>query len=231
MKAVDHDYICMVSTAEETEIARSLSVALLSHDGACPPSLRPLRPRVTCNLFAVLATDDVVVCHSDAPAADVVGLYRNLEKDMPAVLVAARCFEERDVITAFEHGATGYLVLPETPEACLARAAIITARGGSCLSPVVATTLLRHARRATFAASRESVQTDSLTPRERQIMELLVAGHTIAEVADHLTLTGKTVRNRLTSIYAKLQVRGQSGAILRWIGDQPLPVAAGAGNR
>jgi DNA-binding NarL/FixJ family response regulator len=227
MKLADHDQVCLVSLADEAEKMPSLTVALVSHDGRQPPSLTPLSPRVTGNLSAVRPTDDVVICYSDTPAADVVGLYRALGKHMPAVLVAARGFDARDVITAFDYGATSYLVLTQTPEFCLVGAAITTATGESCLSPIAATALLKHVHRATFTAPSEPVQTDNLTPRERQIMELLVIGHTIAEIAGHLTLTAKTVRNNLSCIYAKLQVRRQSEAILLWLRHQPEPVGVG----
>ncbi|GAA4728796.1 response regulator transcription factor [Phytohabitans rumicis] len=218
---VEHDQVCLVSTAEEAAALPSLSIALVSHDGAQPPSLTPLRPRVTGNLSAVRATDDVVVCYSERPAADVMHLYRTLGRDMPAVLVAAREFDAQDVVAAFDHGATSYLVLSQTPEVCLVGAAITTARGESCLSPVAATALLRHVLRAPFAASTEPLSSGDLTPRERQIMELLVTGHTVLEIAEHFTLTSKTVRNNLSTIYAKLQVRRQSEAILMWLGYQP----------
>jgi DNA-binding NarL/FixJ family response regulator len=137
------------------------------------------------------------------------------------VLVAARGFDERDVIAAFDHGATSYLVLSQTPEVCLVGAAITTARGESCLSPIAATALLRHVARSPLNPPTDPLPHHNLTPRERQIMELLVTGHTIMEIAEHLTLTGKTVRNNLSSIYAKLQVRRQSEAILLWLGRQP----------
>jgi DNA-binding NarL/FixJ family response regulator len=230
-KTVEHDKVCLVSMAEEVEAAPLLSIALVSHDGTQPPTLTPLGPRVIGNLSAVRPTDDVVICYSDAPAADVAGLYRALGRDMPAVLVAARDFDAQDVITAFDHGATSYLVLTQTPEFCLVGAAVTTARGESCLSPIAATTLLRHVHRATFAEPGEPVQTDKLTLRERQIMELLVIGHTIAEIAGHLALTGKTVRNYLSNIYAKLQVRRQSEAILLWLKHQPQPEPVGVGAR
>lgn len=225
INAADHDGLCLLELTEEN--FPSLSVALVSHDGARPPSLTPLRPRVTGNLFAVRPTDDIVICYSENPAEDVIGLHRLLGREMPAVLVAARGFDEQDVITAFDYGATSYLVLTQTPEFCLVEAAIITARGESCLSPNAATALLRHVHRATYSPPSEPVLTGELTPRERQIMELLVIGHTITEIAGHLELTGKTVRNNLSRIYAKLQVRRQSEAILLWLTQpqpQPLPV-------
>jgi DNA-binding NarL/FixJ family response regulator len=124
------------------------------------------------------------------------------------------------VITAFDYGATSYLVLTQTPEFGLVAAAMTTAKGESCLSPVAATTLLRHVHRPTFGAPGESTQVCNLTPRELAIMELLVAGHSIREIASHLKLTGKTVRNNLSRIYSKLQVRRQSEAILLWLRHQ-----------
>jgi DNA-binding NarL/FixJ family response regulator len=216
--AAEHDRVCLVSMAEEVEAIPSLSVALVSHDGAQPPSLSPLHPRVTGNLTSVRTTDDVVVCYTPTPADDVMRLQQTMGRDMPAVLVAARGFDPRDVVAAFDHGATSYLVLTQTPEVCIVGAAITTARGGSCLSPAAATTLLQHMHRPALPTPTEPVLAGGLTPRERQIMELLVTGHTIAEIAEHLTLTSKTVRNRLSSIYAKLQVRRQSEAILLWLG-------------
>jgi DNA-binding NarL/FixJ family response regulator len=211
-----------VRNDEDEASAPDLSIALVSLDCALPPSLSPLRPRVTGNLAAVRPTDDVVICYDENPAAVVRGLWQVLGYGMPAVLVASRRFDAQDVITCFDYGVTSYLVLSETPEFCLVDASITTARGESCLSPAAATVLLRHVHRATFALPAKPATTASLTPRERQIMELLVAGHTITEIAGHLTLTGKTVRNKLSEIYAKLQVRRQAEAILLWL-QRPAP--------
>lgn len=215
MKVADPAGVCLVELTQEH--FPTLSVALVSHDGAQPPSLTPLRPRVTGNLFAVRPTDDIVICYSDTPSEDVREMHRLLGSEMPNVLVAARGFDGQDVITSFDYGATSYLVLTQTPEFCLVDAAITTAKGESCLSPIAATALLRHVHRASYCPPAEPVQTGELTPRERQIMELLVVGHTITEIAEHLMLTGKTVRNNLSRIYAKLQVRRQSEAILLWL--------------
>ncbi|MEH1122903.1 hypothetical protein [Micromonospora sp. CPCC 206061] len=134
MNTDEHDHVCLVSAAEEIVAAPSLSIALVSHDGEQPPSLPPLRPRVTGDVSAVRATDDVVVCYGEQAADDIKRLYGLLGRSMPAVLVAARGFDERDAIAAFDPGATSYLVLSQTPEVCLVGAAVTTARGESCLS-------------------------------------------------------------------------------------------------
>jgi len=197
------------------------TVAVVSPDGAEPPSLTPYQPRaVVGDLSLVLPSDDVVILYTARPAGDVACLRRLLGRNMPAVLVAARRFDESDVIGAFDNGATSYLLTSQIPEYCLVHATVRTADGESCLSPCVATVLLEHLIRPGLRPAPAGTSTDDLTGRERQIMELLVVGHSIAEIARHLRVTEKTVRNNLSNIYAKLQVRGQSEAILLWLGHQ-----------
>jgi DNA-binding CsgD family transcriptional regulator len=57
-----------------------------------------------------------------------------------------------------------------------------------------------------------------LSPRERQIMELLSTGLGAQEIGLRLRLSEKTVRNNLSNIYAKLDARGSTDAVLRWLG-------------
>jgi len=202
------------------------AVVVVSSDGTGPPSLTPFRARtVGYDLSSVRPSDDVVILFSGRSADDIGRLHRMLGRDMPQVLVAARTFDEVDVIGAFDNGATSYLIMSQVPEYCLVEASMRTADGESCLSPCVATVLLRHLSRPGLSPAPEPEQFGELTGRERQVMELLVVGHTITEIARHLRVTGKTVRNTLSHIYAKLQVRRQSEAILLWLGHQRTPTA------
>jgi DNA-binding NarL/FixJ family response regulator len=54
-----------------------------------------------------------------------------------------------------------------------------------------------------------------LTPRERRVLELLRSGKTNAEIAAHVFLSEKTVRNHLSSVYRKLGVANRAQAIVR----------------
>lgn len=202
------------------------TVAVVSCDGAEPPSLTPFLPRAVCrDLWSVLPSDDVVILYGQRSARDIERLHRLLGRNMPGVLVAARTFDETDVIGAFDNGATSYLIMSETPEYCVVSAAMRTADGESCLSPCVATVLLKHLNRRDLKPVPVAVPSGELTGRERQMMELLVVGHSTAEIARHLGVAEKTVRNNLSNIYAKLQVRRQSEAILLWLGHQRTPTA------
>lgn len=54
----------------------------------------------------------------------------------------------------------------------------------------------------------------ALTPRERELLELIARGRDNAQVAAHLGLSDKTVRNHITSIFAKLEVENRAQAIV-----------------
>ena len=54
-----------------------------------------------------------------------------------------------------------------------------------------------------------------LTTREREVLDLIAAGHNNHQIAKRLTLSGKTVANHISAIFAKLQVADRTQAILR----------------
>ena len=62
------------------------------------------------------------------------------------------------------------------------------------------------------AASRRRIE--ELTPRERDLLELIARGLSNGEIAQRLALSEKTVRNHITSIFSKLQVANRSQAIV-----------------
>jgi DNA-binding NarL/FixJ family response regulator len=209
------------------------TVSVVSRDGALPPSLTPFVPRVVSrDLRAVASSDDVAVLYGDGFGGEVGRLQRLLGRGMPAVMVVSLSLDPRDVVEAFDNGVTSYLVVSEVPAFCVVDAAVRAAEGQSSLSPGAVVVLMSHMRQLSVVAAPEGEAAGEaagspggLTPRECQIMELLVAGHTVAEIAGHLRLTNKTVRNNLTNIYAKLRVRRQSEAILLWLGHQHRPDA------
>jgi DNA-binding NarL/FixJ family response regulator len=54
-----------------------------------------------------------------------------------------------------------------------------------------------------------------LTAREREVLDLLAAGRNNSQIAERLGLSGKTVANHISGIFAKLQVADRTQAILR----------------
>jgi len=64
------------------------------------------------------------------------------------------------------------------------------------------------------ATTAASPRFDGLTRRERDLVELIAQGRDNAQIAAHLDLSAKTVRNHITSIFAKLEVENRAQAIV-----------------
>lgn len=224
-----NDGMCRETLAQSHEVMASLSVVIITGGDTRPLPLSPLRPRAANDPFDVRLTDDVVICHGDRPGAAAALLGRTLGGNMPPVLAVATDFDPQDVVSGFDAGVSSYIRCSDEMDAAtmgsyVAGAAFYTSRGESCISPLAAATLLRHTYGGRLQPKESPKPGRKLTPRERQIMELLVTGHTIIEISESLKLSGKTVRNNLSNIYAKLQVRRQAEAILLWLGEQPRPL-------
>jgi DNA-binding CsgD family transcriptional regulator len=81
--------------------------------------------------------------------------------------------------------------------------------------------LLRpHLHQAYLDAERRRHPIPSLTPRQRELLRLVAAGHTNAQIARRLAVTDKTVGKHLENIYARLQVSNRTAAVIRAFGDQ-----------
>ncbi|MFK4102996.1 LuxR C-terminal-related transcriptional regulator [Streptomyces sp. NPDC019531] len=162
-------------------------------------------------------TADVVLLRCEDPAVTFPGLVDELgSRDVPVIVVSSRR-DVQAVVAAFRAGA-GYLVEGDYCDQMLSHAAQAAFAGHTYLSPSASDALREEARRMAEADDEMTRLRGLLSPRERQIMELLSTGLLAQEIALRLSLTEKTIRNNLSNIYAKLDVRGGTEAVLRWLG-------------
>ncbi|TFD28376.1 response regulator [Cryobacterium cryoconiti] len=122
--------------------------------------------------------------------------------DPPAVLILTNYDTDRDIITAIEGGAAGYLLKDTSPDDLLA-AIMAAAAGQSALAPAVASRLLSRVRDSTRA----------LSARELEVLALVAEGLSNTEVARHLHLSETTVKSHLAHIYPKLGVASRTAAV------------------
>lgn len=120
------------------------------------------------------------------------------------VIVLSRHSKEEYVIQALRNGASGYVVKCAKP-AELARAIRKVVAGQRYLSEPLSehpmATWLRRAKSAVLDAY------DMLTPREREVLELVSDGYTNARVASHLSISRRTAEAHRASVMHKLQLR------------------------
>jgi DNA-binding NarL/FixJ family response regulator len=158
---------------------------------------------------------DVVVMDVRMPGLDGIAATLELVAAFPAVrVVILTTFEQDDYIFgALRAGASGFLLKRTSPEDLIAAVHTIAA-GDSLLSPSVTTRVIdRMARQPGLDASRDA-RLDGLTPRERDVLDLVARGLSNAEIAATLLIEESTVKTHVKHVLAKLGVRDRVQAVI-----------------
>jgi DNA-binding NarL/FixJ family response regulator len=157
---------------------------------------------------------DVVLMDVQMPDLDGIAATRELAGAAPgARVLILTTFEEDDYIFGgLRAGASGFL-LKRTPAEELIRAVHTVAAGESLLSPSVTRRVIdRMARQP--APQPGAAGLELLTPREREVLELLAGGLSNAEIAAKLVIEESTVKTHVKRVLMKLGVRDRVQAVI-----------------
>ncbi|MFE6663837.1 response regulator [Streptomyces sp. NPDC057697] len=122
------------------------------------------------------------------------------------VLVLTTYDTDSDTLPAIEAGATGYL-LKDAPRDELFTAVRAAADGRTVLSPAVASRLVSRVRAPAAPGG------ESLSAREREVLELVAKGTSNREIAAELFISEATVKTHLTHVFAKLGAKDRAAAV------------------
>lgn len=173
---------------------------------------------------------DVILMDLDMPNMGGLQATRIIKAEMPDVpiVVLTASESEGDLFEAVKSGAQGYLLKSLEP-AVLVEHVTAAARGEPALTPELASRLLaefarlsrpastdREGKVSSPASSKVSDDADLITPltaREREVLELLVAGATNKEIAQRLIVSENTTKYHLKNILQKLHLHNRAQVV------------------
>ena len=161
--------------------------------------------------FARAHRPDVVLLDISMPGLGGLEVSAQLRDALPEVRVVMLSMHanEEYVLQALRAGAVGYMLKDSaTAELELALKAVM--QGETYLSPPISRQVVEGYVQRVGA---EQAASDNLTPRQRQVLQLIAEGHSTKEIAHRLNLSVKTVETHRAQLMERLQIREIAGLV------------------
>lgn len=164
--------------------------------------------------YAHTLRPDVVLMDIAMPMMNGLEATRHIKRDHPEINVLVLTMYDHDeyVRKVLATGASGY-VLKRAAASELVAAIRAVSRGEAVLSPSITRMVIEDYLRGEKDQPEDEPET--LTPREREILQLIAEGHTSREIAQMLNLSVKTVQSHRTSMMQKLDLHDR-GELIRY---------------
>ncbi len=161
---------------------------------------------------------DVVLMDLRMPRCDGVEATRSLRERLPEVkvVILTTYADDRSVLDALRAGARGYLTKDAGgPEILAALRQVLDNR--AAIDPAVQHHLLDALADTPVPARRSpppSPLPDGLTTREAEVLSLMAAGMSNAEIAAHLVVSESTIKSHVNHLFAKIGARDRAQAVM-----------------
>lgn len=200
--------IKVVIVEDDKEMREGLELIVQSHSS--------LECVATCSSGEVAletipgAIPDIVLMDIHLPGISGIECIRQLKPTLPLTqFMMCTVYEDSDnVFDSLCAGAAGYL-LKNSPPSKITDSIVDLYQGGSPMSPTIARKVIRKFQ----PPAGSNTEMESLTPREKELLDLLSKGYRYKEIADKLYISFETVRTHIHNIYEKLHVQSRTEAL------------------
>jgi DNA-binding NarL/FixJ family response regulator len=158
---------------------------------------------------------DVVLMDIRMPELDGIAATEQLIAATPEaqVLILTTFEEDEYILGALRAGASGFLLKRSSPEDLIAAIHTVAA-GDALLSPSVTRRVIDRMATQPVVGDGTGARLDELTPREREVLELIAQGLSNREIAAELTVEETTVKSHVKRVLMKLQARDRVQAVI-----------------
>jgi DNA-binding NarL/FixJ family response regulator len=155
---------------------------------------------------------DVVLMDIKLPGMSGIQCVAEIKKTAPAMqVIMVTIYEDSErIFRALKSGANGYLVKSSPPEQLLAAIRDVST-GGAPMSSHIASKVVRHFH----LIGTSPTESENLSPREREVLDLLASGFIYKEIGDKLNIGTETVRTYVKNICQKMHVRSRLEAVAK----------------
>ena len=164
---------------------------------------------------------DVILMDVRMPEMDGVNATREISARFPscAVIILTTFDDDETIFEGLRAGARGYLLKDINADEMTAAIRTV-ATGGALIQPSITRKVLAEFTRLTSplsqpGSSSSQILIEPLTEREMEVLRLLAEGLSNKEIAGRLVITEGTVKNHVSNLIAKLNVRDRTQAILK----------------
>jgi DNA-binding NarL/FixJ family response regulator len=155
---------------------------------------------------------DVVLMDIKLPGMSGIRCVAEIKKIVPEMqIIMVTVYEDSErIFRALKAGANGYLVKSSPPNQLLAAIRDVY-KGGAPMSSHIASKVVKHFH----LLGPSTKEAENISPREREVLDLLSQGFIYKEIGDKLDIGTETVRTYVKNICQKMHVRGRLEAVAK----------------
>lgn len=208
--------VCIVD--DNRELRNALEEIITMSDGyVCTGTMGTAEDAI--KQLPLLRPDVVLMDINLGGAESGIDVVRTLKPKIPGTnFMMCTVYEENEkIFEALSAGASGY-ILKKTDPARMLEAIRELYEGGAPMSSQIARKVVAAFQQKDMENEGDTVELDSLTQREKEILELLSKGLMYKEIAAQIFLSPETVRKHVYHIYEKLHVSNRVAAVNKFYG-------------